>query len=401
MIWLRLLLVLVALAPLAPASAQERERAPMTILVSIDGFRPDFLDRGLTPNLNALAARGVRAAMRPSFPTKTFPNHQAIVTGLRPDRNGIVDNVMEDARLPGVTFRLSNEQSVNPFWWQESEPIWTTAERAGIRTATMFWPGSEVPHDGILPSAFFRFYQLTPSTNRVETVLDWVRRPADIRPRFITLYFDTIDLAAHDYPANSPELAAALAEVDARIGDLIAGLDTLGQRANLIIVSDHGMAPTSAERVVPLASLVDPAAIRLIADGVFATMAPVEGREAEVDAALIRPHDHATCWRHGEFPARFHYGNNPRVPPYFCLAEVGWLILRPGHGEPHPGNHGYDNDAPDMRALFIAAGPAFRPGTQLPVFDNVDVYPLLARLIGVEPRPNDGTIEVFTGALTN
>jgi len=371
----------------------------MTIFVSIDGFRPDYLERGITPNLSALAARGVTGPMRPSFPTKTFPNHQTLVTGLRPDRHGIVENVMEDPRLPGVTYRMNNDQALNPFWWSEAEPIWITAERAGIRTATMFWPGSEVPHDGILPGDWFRFYMPVTNVQRVETVLDWIRRPAERRPRFVTLYFDTIDTAGHDFARGSPELDAALAEIDARIGDLVRELAAQGQPANLVIVSDHGMAATDAARVIPLAALVDPALVRVIADGVFATLAPQPGREAEVATALLRPHHHATCWRRGGFPARLHYGTHRRVAPYFCLAETGWLIARPGAGPPSPGNHGYDNEAPEMRALFIASGPAFRPGAVLPLFDNVDVYPLLARLIGVAPRPNDGSIAPFRDAL--
>ena len=371
----------------------------MTIFVSIDGFRPDYLERGITPNLSALAARGVTGPMRPSFPTKTFPNHQTLVTGLRPDRHGIVENVMEDPRLPGVTYRMNNDQALNPFWWSEAEPIWITAERAGIRTATMFWPGSEVPHDGILPGDWFRFYMPVTNVQRVETVLDWIRRPAERRPRFVTLYFDTIDTAGHDFARGSPELDAALAEIDARIGDLVRELAAQGQPANLVIVSDHGMAATDAARVIPLAALVDPVLVRVIADGVFATLAPQPGREAEVATALLRPHHHATCWRRGGFPARLHYGTHRRVAPYFCLAETGWLIARPGAGPPSPGNHGYDNEAPEMRALFIASGPAFRPGAVLPLFDNVDVYPLLARLIGVAPRPNDGSIAPFRDAL--
>jgi predicted AlkP superfamily pyrophosphatase or phosphodiesterase len=159
------------------------------------------------------------------------------------------------------------------------------------------------------------------------------------------------------------------------------------------------MAATSQDRIVPLAGLVDPADVDLVADGTFATLNPKPGHEAAAAAALLRPHDHVTCWRHGELPARFHYGNNPRVPAFFCLAEVGWLIQRPGGHTTDVGNHGYDNDAPEMRAIFLAAGPAFRPGVRLPEFDNVDVYPLVARLIHVAPRPNDGTLDVFRAAL--
>ena len=100
---------------------------PLTVLISIDGFRADYLDRGVTPVLSALAAGGVRADMRPSFPSKTFPNHYALVTGLRPDRNGIVDNNMYDVAITPQKFTMSAAVASDPRWWNEAEPIWVIA----------------------------------------------------------------------------------------------------------------------------------------------------------------------------------------------------------------------------------------------------------------------------------
>jgi predicted AlkP superfamily pyrophosphatase or phosphodiesterase len=374
-------------------------REPITILVSIDGFRPDYLDRGITPHLSALATRGVRAAMRPSFPTKTFLNHYTLVTGLRPDRHGIVDNIMEDPRRPGVTFSMGSAQALDSFWWEQAEPIWVTAERAGIRTATMFWPGSEVAISGIRPSTWQRFDENITGVQRVETMMDWVRRPAAIRPRFATLYFDTVDTAGHEHGPDAPETNAAIAEVDARIGDLVAGLAALGQPANIVITADHGMTAISPDRAIPIAQLIDPARVRILSDGSHAGLQPLDGQEDAVAAALLRPRDHVQCWRPGEIPARFHYGANPRVPAFFCLAEPGWVLTRPNREPKSGGAHGYDNQAEEMLALFVAAGPAFRAGTRLPVFDNVHVYPLLARLIDIEARPSAGEAAVTAAAM--
>jgi predicted AlkP superfamily pyrophosphatase or phosphodiesterase len=385
--------------PVTAAAAVE-VREPVTILVSIDGFRADYLDRGITPHLGALAARGARAAIRPSFPSKTFPNHYTIVTGLRPDRNGIVDNVMEDPRRPGVTFTMGNAaQALDPFWWDQAEPIWATAERAGIRTATLFWPGSEVSHGGIRPSAWQRFDENITGPQRIEAVMDWMRRPAAIRPRFITLYFDAVDTAGHNFGPDAAETNQAIAETDARIGELVAGLEALGQPANIVIVADHGMAATSAERVVPIASLVDPARVRIVTDGPHAALQPLPGQEEAVAASLLRPRDHVQCWRRGAIPARLHYGANPRVAAFVCVAEPGWLLSRPDREPMFGGAHGYDPQADEMLALFVAAGPAFRPGTRLQTFDNVHVYPLLARLIGITPRPSDGDAAATEAAL--
>ena len=390
------LFALLALA--SPAAAAPERKAPVTILVSLDGFRPDYLKRGVTPNLNRLAADGVSAPMRPSFPSKTFPNHWAIVTGLRPDRSGIVANRMEDARRPGEVFTMD---TVDPFWWEGATPIWVAAEKAGIRTATLFWPGSSVEVQGVRPSDWWA--HATPNTDRqrVDGILDWLRRPAATRPKFLTLYIETADHAGHDFGPFDARTTAAVGEIDRAMGQLVAGLAALGQPANLVIVSDHGMAATSSRRVVLASALADPTDYRMIESGTYASFVPTAGHEAALAAALLKPHEHVQCWRREAIPPRFHYGRNPRVPPFLCLAEVGWLIAKEPPKQPKEGGeHGYDNDAPDMIATFIASGPAFAKGARLPEFDNVDVEPLLRDLLGLPKQAGiDGTDAPFRTAL--
>ncbi|MEC3911153.1 ectonucleotide pyrophosphatase/phosphodiesterase [Sphingobium sp. CR2-8] len=394
-------------------TAQAEQRAPVTILVSIDGFRADYLQRGVTPNLAALAADGIEAPMRPSFPTKTFPNHWAIVTGDRPDRNGIVANNMEDAARPGEKFTMASD---DPFWWNDVEPIWVTAEKAGVRTATMFWPGSNVPwggtqdkawphdiHSGTRPGDWAQFNQQIGGTQRVNMVLDVLRRPADIRPRFVTLYFDTVDTVGHVKGPDAPETTQALAEVDAHIGELVAGLKAMGQPVNLVVVADHGMAARSTDRIIALDKIANPADYRIVESGPYASIVALPGREKALEAALLRSIPHMQCWRKGEIPARFHYGTHRRIPPYFCLAETGWEIQPSApKSEVTGGNHGWDDRAPEMQALFIANGPAFAKGAKAPTgFANVDVYPLLARLIGVTARSSDGDPVALAGLLAH
>lgn len=389
-----------AAANKAPATALGAEmRAPVTILVSIDGLHPDHLFRGASLNLDRLAASGVKAEMRPSFPTKTFPNHYTIVTGLRPDRHGIVDNNMEDARRPGVRFSLGSNQAFDRFWWDEAEPLWVTAERKGIRTATMFWPGSEVAIRGTRPSDWQRFDENVTNRQRIDTVIDWFRRPEAQRPRFVTLYFDTVDTSGHDHGPFAAATLGAVREVDAKIGELQAALAAMRQPVNLVITSDHGMAATDAARIVRVDRMLDPASIRVIGDGAFLTVEPQAGREREAEAALLKPHDNMECWRKADIPPRYLYGRHARVPSIFCLARTGWLIFARDPGKVKGGNHGYDNLAPEMKATFIASGPAFRAGLSLPSFDNVHVYPLLARLAGVAPQPSDGDPAVLAPAL--
>lgn len=399
-------------APVAPVAAAEARR-PVTILVSIDGFRPDYLDRGVTPTLARLRAQGASGLMRPAFPSKTFPNHWTLVTGLVPDRHGIVANTMEDARRPGETFTMATD---DPFWWSAAEPIWVTAERAGVRTATEFWPGANVGwggtmdhahHDqvtgGARPEDWHQFNQAVTGPERVDAVLDWMRRPAAERPRFVTLYFDTVDTAGHEHGPDSAEVTAAAADVDRSLARLVAGLAALNQPANLVIVADHGMAATSSDRVVALDRVAPPADYRVVEAGPYASLVPAPGRDAALARALLRPHQHMRCWRKADIPARFRYGANPRVPPYLCLAETGWLVQKTAPAQPFTGgNHGYDNQAPEMLALFIANGPAFRPGARLAPFDNVAVAPLLRDLLDLPAgRGLDGTDGPFREALVD
>lgn len=378
-----------ALAPVTTPAPPPRAnaaaiRAPVTLLVSIDGFRPDYLGRGDTPMLDAVAAAGVSGSMRPSFPTLTFPNHYAIVTGLRPDRNGIVSNTMEDPRKPGVQFQISDAKvSHDRFWWDEAEPIWVTAERAGTLSATMFWPGSDAPIGGIRPSAWVPYDPAVTSRQRVQTVLDWMRRPPEERPRLVTLYFDVVDKTSHHDGFDSPAKTAAIREVDAAIGQLRDGLAAIGQPANLVIVSDHGMAPVPIANRLDPATVAEPATMRAIVEGPLLYVFAKSGVDPAVLARAVGRRAHFACWRRESLPARFRYGRNPRISPVVCLAETGWRFTSADPETYVRGDHGFDPADPAMRALFLAAGPAFAAGRRLPTFDNVDVYPLLRRLAGL------------------
>lgn len=396
-----LLTALLALILAAPAWAADK---PLVVLISIDGFRADYLYRGHTPTLSALAARGVTGTMRPSFPSKTFPNHYTLVTGLRPDRNGIVENNMEDPAIPGVTFKMSNADAVRDRrWWDQGEPIWVASEKAGIRAATMFWPGSEAPVRGVRPSYWRPFNQSVTAEERVDQVLAWMDLPPSERPGLITLYFDDVDTAGHDFGPFSREAEAATTKVDAAIGRLLKGAADRGRSVDVVVVADHGMAGLSPDRVRYLEDVLAPDAYRALGSGAFMTIYPNPGREAEVDRALIALHDSYQCWRKAEIPARFHYGRNPRVAPYFCLPETGWVLLAKRSPSNHfeLGTHGFDPESPQMAALFVAAGPGLKPGVVVQSFDNVDIYPLLAHLLGVKARPTDGRLATFRSALAH
>jgi predicted AlkP superfamily pyrophosphatase or phosphodiesterase len=393
---IRLLAALFAsLAMALGASAVEAQQRPV-ILIGIDGFRADYLDRGVTPTLSGLAAEGVRAdgGMKPSFPSVTFPNFYTLATGLHPDNHGLVYNTMRDPGLPGRTFTLRNRAEVmDRVWYDDGEPIWVTAEKAGLRTATMFWPGSEAPINGVRPSYWLPFEQTVPSLARVNILLGWFTLPVEERPRLATLYFDIVDTAGHRFGPGTPETDAALSEVDTAVAALLTGLEARGIVADLVIVADHGMAAVSGERLVFLDDYIDVSAVQITGEGPVASLDPLPGREADVEARLLGRHEHMECWRKGDMPARLAYGRHPRVPAIVCLAETGWMIGTRARTDPariRGGAHGYDNAAPEMRALFIGHGPAFARGVVVPDMDSVDVQPLLGRLLGLVVPSGDG-----------
>lgn len=389
----------------APAGAAVAADPYTLLLISLDGVHPDDLERGDTPNLSRLSREGVQAEwMTPSYPSLTFPNHYTLVTGLRPDRHGVVHNVMHTHELG--RFTLSDRQAVGDSrWWTDGEPLWVTAENAGIRTATLFWPGSEAPVRGVQPTRWYQFDSGLPKAERVDRVLGWLAEPADTRPRLATLYFEHPDGAGHSHGADSSELREAMRAVDAQIGRLLEGIERggLGDSVDVVIVSDHGMATVPEGNVVAFEDMVDPGLVEPVSFGQVLGFRPRPGHEAAAETALLGAHEHYECWRKAELPARWHYGSHPRVPPIVCQMQEGWDALPTRFIERRPagdrGSHGFDPVLPSMRAIFIAHGPSFAESVRLPAFDNVDVYPLLARLLGVQPVEHDGNAETLLPAL--
>ena len=380
---------------LAPAWGAE----PTLILVSLDAFRWDYLEKysAEAPHLRALAADGVRAEHLVScYPSSTFPNHYSIATGLRPEHHGIVDNHFFDPALGAAFNYRSHECAIDGRWWG-GEPIWITAVKQGRRSACMFWPGSEAEIGGVRPTFNQTFDGRLTCAQRVDGLLAWLDLPVAQRPTFCTLYFDVVDHAGHDFGPDSPETAAAVREVDAAIGRLLGGLAARGLRdtANLVIISDHGMTATVPGGCVFLDDVVDLDAVQVDFSGTQAGLRPRAGTAAELVAKIRKaPPVHARVYLREDLPERLHYRDNPRIPPVLLLADEGWEVSTrqsvASRRKPERGDHGYDPALVSMGATFIAAGPAFRHGTVLPPFENIQVYSLLCAVLGLRPAPNDG-----------
>ncbi len=389
---------LVYAGPAAPAEAAPAgdPRESSLILISLDGFRWDYLELAEPPNLLRLAAAGVRAeGLVPVFPAKTFPSHYSIVTGLYPGRHGILFNRMYDPGMDAV-FDLGDRQAVeDPRWWG-GEPIWVTAEKQGVRTAAMFWPGTEAEIAGLRPSYWHRFDAGFAYEKRVTQVLAWLDLPAGERPRFITLYFQDPNDTSHDHGPEAPETLAAVREVDARLGDLLRGLDERGLagRVDLVVVSDHGMAAVAPERVVFVDEIVDFEPGEVFDQGALLQLRPRPGRERLLYEALEGAHPRLAVYRPDEVPEGYRLEAHRRLPPILGVPDLGWQIYtRRGfarYRSPLRGDHGQAPEDPRMHGLLVAAGPSFRPGQVIGRVESVELYNLMAAVLGVEPAPNDG-----------
>ena len=384
-------------SPTEPESQLEIAR-PTLILIGLDGFRWDFLKHDVTPTLNRLAALGVHAErLIPSFPSKTFPNHYTIATGLRPGEHGLVANNIWNPRTR-ETFGLGNRAAVGDGTWYGGEPIWVTAEKAGIPSAPLFWPGSEAEILGIRPSLYLTYDDDMPGNDRVDLLLEWLELPADERPGFLTLYFSDVDTAAHRHgPEPSPGLASALSRVDGAVARLVAGLAQRGlsSSVDLMIVSDHGMSSTSRDRVILLDDYIDVDTARVIDWNPVAALWPDDDKIDEIYHLLADAHPHLAVYRGQDLPERYEFTGHERIAPIIGIADDGWSISSRSNLARCPqcfdgGSHGYDHRLESMGALLIAYGPSFHEGIEIGPIENIHLYNVMCAVLGLEPADNSG-----------
>jgi len=364
---------------------------PYVIVVSFDGFRADYMDRVETPNFRRVAERGVRAdGLIPVFPSKTYPNHYSIATGMYPEEHGIVDNNFYDPVFR-ETFRYRDSTISWDGRWYGGEPIWVTAERQGMVTGALHWVGVRAGAGGVRPSLPVDYGKRYSFANRVREALAWLNLPPERRPHLIMLYISPVDAAGHEHGPNSSEVAAAVQRVDRYLGQLLDGIEALpiADKVNLILVSDHGMAEVVPERAEFLEDFVSLRGVRMVNAGPYTNL--WVGDSARADSIRDRLNAglrHARAYRRYEIPERFRYRGNDRVGDILVLAEPGHQVVRRRSSQPRKGGaHGYDPASPEMHGLFLAMGPAFKEGARVPTFENVHIYPLLAEILGLKPNP--------------
>lgn len=402
---LTLLFVLLSVSACSSSGegSANKKLEPTIILISIDGARYDYLDRFAAPNLHAIANRGIRADyLQPVFPSKTFPNHYSLVTGLRPESHGLVNNNMYDPEYDVVFTMGKREEVENPRWWG-GEPIWVTAEQQGLTAATFFFPGSETAVKGVRPSYWFSYDGAITNRARVHQVLTWIDMPVAERPRLITLYFSDVDTAGHRFGPNSEQVEESFEAIDVEIGVLLAGLAERGlsDQVNIIVTSDHGMQEVDVQNHFILDGTFDESLTQqVVYSRETISIYPLPGQTdalyEQLRAAI--PAEFGQVLRKDNMPERFQYTNHRRIADIILLANPGNIWARQrwvdelNDAEPGTviGTHGYDNEHSNMFGMFIADGPQFKNETQVNGFEMVDVYQVMAKILGLKAATNDG-----------
>jgi len=382
-------------------NAAQHANAPYVVLVSLDGFRHDYLDRFPAPNIQRIARAGVRAdRMIPVFPTKTFPAHYTIATGLYAEHHGIIGNSFWDPARK-ARYSLSDRAAKADARWYRGEPIWVTAESQGMVTGDYFFVGADAPILGVRPSLAGGIESQVKRAARVEGALAWLALPDSARPHLITLYLEEVDGAGHQFGPASQQVREAIAQVDSSLGRLLDGIRALpfANRVYVVIVSDHGMGPSPMAKTEILDMQRFPG-VRLSQSGTYASLQIEEGgpgRAPAIRDSLNATVRHGKAYLRADVPARLHYSADPNIGDVVVLMESEWNIVAPADVPAADGfGHGWDNEDPNMGAIFVAMGPGIRAGQRIAPFESVHVYPWLAHILGLRPNPQvDGRLSVL------
>jgi alkaline phosphatase D len=369
---------------------QSCEKDQYVIILSMDGFRWDYPEKANTPNFERLAKNGVRAqAFIPSFPTKTFSNHYSMATGLYTESHGIVLNKF-------FANDLGKKYSITSSEFYTGEPVWATAEKQGVKSASYFWLGSEAPIEKALPTYYLEYNEAIPFENRTDSVISWLQLPENERPHLIMWYIHEPDAMGNKYGPNSQELITTVEYIDQLVGNFYNRIQELpiAEKINMIFLSDHGMSEIHQDRAVFLNEYLKPEWLEY-QDGtnpIFLFDAKNEYYDSVYTALKNIPH--VSTWKREDVPARMHFSNNVRIKDFVILADSSWSIWPSREKQVIEGGaHGYDNANSDMHAIFYAIGPAFKKGYVSPPINNVDLYPLVCKILNLNPSPNEGSLE--------
>ncbi len=392
---MRRLIYLMLLLAVLPWHAWAAGRDNYTVIISLDGLRWDYLDTYDVPFLNQLAREGVKAVMQPSFPSKTFPNHYTLATGLTPDHHGIIGNIFWD-RERGVEYSLKNKETRSKGYYYGGDPVWLTAKHQGVKTATVFWVGSDVAINGEYPT-YWRDYQTEQLDfpGRVNEIIRLLSLPEDERPHLVMAYFEEPDHSGHDYGPMHRMTRRALEDLDLLLSNLWARIQLLpiADKVDFIVTGDHGMTSVDPKRFVDIDDVLPKRWYERFCNDYPTLIYASAPQYIDSICDALQSVDHIRAWKRADVPAYLGYGTNKNMGDVVVMPDVGWLFADTP-SKKQLGSHGFDHTSADMQGEFRAIGPDFKVGYEKPDrFRNVCIYPLLCYLLGVTPSPNDGSFD--------
>ncbi len=379
----------------------------IVIMVSMDGFRWDYCSKTETNSLDELVSGGVKTeSLIPVYPSRTFPNHLSIVTGLYPENHGIVSNRMYDAEWDAWYYIGEGSVPVRESRWYEGEPIWVTAEKQNVTSAIYFWPGSDAVINGLQASHWYYYNGSVPNHKRIDKVHEWLDLPAEKQPGFIAFYFSDTDDWGHEFGPDSDDLLPVIAGLDDDIGYFMDGLKQrdIFNNVNIIVTSDHGMTAVSQDSIIFLDDYINLDDVQVVEWNTSAMMNPAAGRDSIVYNQLKDKHEKMHVYRREEMPEHLHYRNHRRIPSIIAVADPGWVITSRDNynkniGRYSGGIHGYSPECKDMHGIFFAHGPSFKKGISVDPFQNIQIYNLIAHVLGIQASANDGDFNAVKNIL--
>ncbi|XP_019370463.1 PREDICTED: ectonucleotide pyrophosphatase/phosphodiesterase family member 7 [Gavialis gangeticus] len=405
-----LALLLAALALGTAAPLPNRHNRSKLLLVSFDGFRWNYDQDVDTPHLDTMVQEGVKARyMTPAFATMTSPCHFTLLTGKYIESHGVIHNMWFNT-TSGQKLPYYNTQGVSAWWDTGSLPIWITAQRQGLRTGSLFFPGGNATYQGEQVSVkkveglWHKYNNETEWRQNIDTVMRWF---TEENLDFVTLYFGEPDSTGHKHGPESQQRKDMVSQVDRTVGYLRQRIweSGLEPRLNLIITSDHGMETVIKQDEIFLGTMSNfsfkDIQFELLDYGPNGLLVPKEGKLEQVYQALRNAHPRLHVFKKEEFPRRLHYADNPRITPLLMYSDPGYVIHGRIKVQFNKGEHGFDNNATNMKTIFRAVGPAFKAGLQTEPFESVNVYPLLCELLGIVPEPHNGSLHVMMPMLRN
>lgn len=366
----------------------EQQKKPYVILVSADGFRYDYAERYHAKNLLSLSSTGIRAeSMIPSFPTLTFPNHYSIATGLYPSHNGLVDNTYYDNQRKDM-YSMSNRKAVADGNRYGGTPLWVLAEQQQMLTANFYWVGSEADVKGIFSTYYYKYNEDLSIDRRIQIVVDWLSLPADVRPHLVTFYFPEVDHAGHIYGPEAPQTDASVHWVDAAMLKMSEAVKATGLPVNFIFVSDHGMTNVDTAHPIDITAAIDTS--RFIYNRGAQLLQLYAKNKKEIKPAykmMNKQQDGYTVYLKKNMPKHLHYRSKDdqfnNIGDILLIPVWPRVFTYPGR-KPSPGAHGFDPlFIKDMHATFLAWGPAFKNNLHIPAFENVHIYPVITKILGL------------------